>query len=190
MPLRNTTIYEALKRVIEDTLVLSLENVEFRPLISNYTRDTGFCSFGVYARKTFKKGDFISGLVGFKENEIIDTKIDVSVIRHHMGSKVILGGVSFVNSSCRENAAYVANTKQAQVKLRVTSSVLISPGDEITVLYSGDYFALKGSSVSAHTLKCTVFKVGPKQGEVEPLAKEEYEEKPFKNFANVIEILV
>ena len=116
----------------------------FRPLISNYTRDTGFCSFGVYARKSFRKGDFIPGLVGFlapiKENEIIDGKNDVSVIRHHTGSKVMLGGVSFVNSSCRENAAYVANTKQAQVRLRVTSSAGISPGDEITVLYSGDYF--------------------------------------------------
>ena len=89
-------IYQSLKRDMEDAYALSLEN-ELRPLISNYTRDTGFCSFGVYAKKSFKKGDFIPGLVGFlapiKENEAIDGNNDVSVIRHHTGSNVMLGGV-------------------------------------------------------------------------------------------------
>ena len=140
MPLRNTTIYEALKRDMEDAYLLSLKNVEFRPLISKYTRDTGFNSFGVYARKSFKKGDFISGLVGFlvpiKEKEIIDGKNDVSVIRHHTGSTVMLGGF-FCKFELPRNCCLCCKHKASTIETSGNFKHFsgISTGEEITVLY-------------------------------------------------------
>ena len=84
--------------------------------------DNGFTSFGVFAKR-FVKGDVIPGLVGFlaliKESKIVDGVNDVSVFRHHTGSKIMLGGVSFINSSCRENCTYVGNSKRTKVSIRV-----------------------------------------------------------------------
>ena len=52
--------------------------------------------------------------------EIISGCNDVSVFRHHTGSKIILGPVAFINSSCRENCCYVSNSKRTKVNILLT----------------------------------------------------------------------
>ena len=144
LSLKNQSGFSHLKNEIEKEYVLSLLNVEYRALSSNFKMDNGFTSFGVFAKKRFVKGDVIPGLVGFlapiKESEIVEGVNDVSVFRHHTGSKIMLGGVSFFNSSCRENCTYVGNSKRTKVSIRVISRDGLFPCDEITVLYSGDFF--------------------------------------------------
>ena len=144
LSLKNQSGFSHLKNEIEKEYVLSLLNVEYRALSSNFKMDNGFTSFGVFAKKRFVKGDVVPVLVGFlapiKECEIVEGVNDVSVFRHHTGSKIMLGGVSFINSSCRENCTYVGNSKRTKVSIRVISRNGLFPGDEITVLYSGDYF--------------------------------------------------
>ena len=83
-------------------------------------------------------------LVGFlapmPDSEIVSGYSDVLLFRHHTGSKIMLGPVAFINSSCRETYCYVSNSKRTKVNIRVTKISGIQPGDEITVLYGGESF--------------------------------------------------
>ena len=136
--------FNSLRQEMGGSYAESLEWFEIKPLKDNFANETEHKSFGVFSRFSFEKNEILPGLVGFlapmPDSEIISDYNDVSVFRHHTGSKIMLGPVAFINSSCRENCCYVSNSKRTKVNIRVTKISGIQPGDEITVLYGGEYF--------------------------------------------------
>ena len=55
-------------------------------------------------------------------------------------AKLMLGGISFVNSSCLPNCAYVPDLKHNFMEIVVTAKKGISSGQEVTVFYGGEFF--------------------------------------------------
>ena len=101
----------------------SLEWFKIKPLKDNFANETEHKSFGVFSRFSFKKNEILPGLVSFSapmpDSEIISGYKNMSVFRHHTGSKIMLGPVAFTYSSCRENCCYVSNSKRTKVNIRV-----------------------------------------------------------------------
>ena len=120
--------------------------VEFRPLSTNYYRDqkSDFVSFGVFAKEHLPLGFKIPGVIGYlsilNKSEIIQNVNDFSVVWDKKASKLMLGSLSFVNSSCSPNCQYVPRLKLNLMEIAVTAKRGISPGQEVTVFYGGDYF--------------------------------------------------
>ena len=86
----------------------------------------------------------MKGLTGFlvpiPQREIIPGYNDVSMFEHASWPKLMLGGVSFVTSSYKENLVYVPNRNKTKVCIRVTAIKGIQKGKEITVNYGVEYF--------------------------------------------------
>ena len=84
------------------------------------------------------------GLTGFLapilKEEIIAGYNNVSIVQHHTGEKMMLGGVAFINSSCKSNSLYRYNRQKKIVSLNVISKLGIQDGDEVTVMYGGSFF--------------------------------------------------
>ena len=122
----------------------TLKFFNIRPLSENFPKDANHVSFGVPSKFSFSKNDILPGLTGFlasvKPGEIVTGYNDVSVFDHHIGPKIMLGAVAFINSSCRENCAYLSNSKRNRLQIRVTSCSGLKRGDEVTVLYGGQFF--------------------------------------------------
>ena len=135
-----STLRQEMKSSYEETLKF----FDIRPLPVNFSKDANHVSFGVFSKFSFSKNDILPGLTGFlasvKPGEIVTGYNDVSVFDHHTGPKIMLGAVAFINSSCRENCAYLSNSKRTRVQIRVTSSSGLKRGDEVTVLYGGEFF--------------------------------------------------
>lgn len=120
------------------------EHFEIKPLHSAFGNDAanGFNSFGVFSRKKFEKNEILPGLVGIlalagasyaekPENQF-------SVYKTPAGNHIMLGPLSFINSSCKPNAQYQSQFVKKLVLAKATLPIAI--GDEITVTYSGSYF--------------------------------------------------
>lgn len=111
------------------------------PLLRPFSSDK-FTSLGLFAKTDLAAGESlqITGhLAVFPENEIVQGVNDFSVYTGSV-SRLMLGPLSFVNSSCFPNAQYRTNDKfhPTHVKLFVLRN--ISANEEITVNYSGQYF--------------------------------------------------
>ena len=118
--------------------------VDIKPLWGNYSRDSGFVSYGVFAKNLLPADCRIPFLFGFlapmNVADIKDGENDFSIFHLSNTEKLLmLRPASFINSSCRNNSFYDPQQKESLLYIKVgTKSIL--PGQEITVLYSGGYF--------------------------------------------------
>ena len=90
------------------------------------------------------------------------------------GSKLMLGGVSFVNSSCKENCVYVPNRNKTKVCIWVTAIKGIQKGEKITVNYGGEYFGpnrmfCEGPHSAFHGTNAAVINSWTRSGKVKPV---------------------
>ena len=81
-------------------------------------------SLGVFAKCRLTYNEVVKGLTGFlvpiPQKEIIPSYNNVSIFDHASGPK-LKGGVSFVNSSFKENCLYVPNRNKTKVCIRLTA---------------------------------------------------------------------
>ena len=120
------------------------EFFELRPLTDSFSKDSQHSSLGVFSKINLKKNEILKGLTGFlapmPQSSIVPGLNDVSIIQHASGPKLMLGGASFINSSCKENCIYVPNKSKTMIQIRVTAVLGVQKGEEITVNYGGEYF--------------------------------------------------
>ena len=120
------------------------EFFEVRPLTDYFSKDSQHSSLGVFSKINLKKNEIVKGLTGFlapmPQSSIVPGLNDVSIIQHASGPKLMLGGASFINSSCKENCIYVPNKSKTMIQIRVTAVLGVQKGEEKTVNYGGEYF--------------------------------------------------
>ena len=119
-------------------------SVEFKPFETNFSRDVGFTSFGVFAKEFIPQKTLIEGLVGFlapiSTADIKKGENDFSIFASKKGSMMMLGPASFINSSCKPNCMYVPSMKESILRIQVTAPTGVKKGEEVTVCYSGSFF--------------------------------------------------
>ena len=115
-----------------------------RAVAQFFSKDNQHTNLGVFTKCRLSYNEFVKDLTGFlvpiPHREIIPGYNDVSIFEHASGPKLMLGGVSFFNSSCKENCVYVPNRNKTKVCIRVATTKGIQKGEEITVNYGGEYF--------------------------------------------------
>ena len=126
----------------------------------------GHTSMGVFAQQALYSKQSVPGMMGLLARVPIDDveigKNDFSMHTTSEGNVLMLGPVSFVNSSCRPNCEYYVDLKKMTISLRVKDGLTIQPEEELLVQYSGSYFGSKREScecpyVEYHDKPC-VFK--------------------------------
>ena len=105
---------ESLRAAMEDSYRLSkLFCLSSDPYHQIFSNDQGFTSFGVFVKKCFRCNEILPGLTVFLapilKEEIISGYNNVSIFQHHTGEKMMLGGVAFIDSSCKPNPMYSYN---------------------------------------------------------------------------------
>ena len=129
-----------------DDYVRSFDFVEYRPMNSNFRRDeeSNFVSFGVFAKQELDCGTTVEGLTGYlsdlPRSEVIPNVNDFSDVWHKKVCKIMLGGLSLVNSSCVPNCMYAPDLRKNKMEPTVTAKNGIKIGEEITVFYGAEYF--------------------------------------------------
>ena len=99
----------------------------------------------ILARKPYRAGETIKYLTGAmvlmtpEEEDKLDDSSDFSVIcsSRMKGTSVLLGPARFANHDCNPNCKFITTNKD-NVSLMATRNIEI--GDEITIMYSDDYF--------------------------------------------------
>ena len=133
----------AMAQQMEKDLQQSLEFVEYKPLNSSFVRDndSDFDSFGVFAKTNLEFGHVVPGVLGYlahlPKEEVVEKVNDFSVVWHKKASQIMLGPLSFVNSSCVPNSAFVPDVKRKIMELSVISKKGVKAGKEVTVFYGG-----------------------------------------------------
>ena len=164
-----------------------LENFDLQPGKKSFSKDAAHTSLGVFAKKKFIFNEILFGLTGFlapmPSSEIIAGVNDVSIFDHSTGPKLMLGGVSFINSSCRENSVYVPNRCRSKVQIRVTAIKGIEVGEEVTVRYGGDFFGpyrmfCECPHAEFHGASSVILRNWTRSGKVKPIIH--YPETPVK----------
>lgn len=123
-------------------------SVVIRPLPFNFSRDK-CTSFGVFAGVFLPYGEIVTSLFGFladftgEEEDGSDNFF--SVYHTKRGDKVMLGGVSFINSCCVPNVEFVPNLKAMTIEVRVICPSGIKVGTQLTAQYNRKYFELDGT---------------------------------------------
>ena len=136
----------ALADIMIDDYLKAFDLVEFKPLDSSFSRDreSNFASFGVFAKHHLPFGLKIPGVVGYlaalAKADVEENVNDFSMVWEKKASKLMLGSLSFVNSSCIPNSEYVPNLKRNFMEISVIAKKGINPDEEVTVFYGGDYF--------------------------------------------------
>ena len=148
----------AMAQQMEKDLQQSLDFVEYKPLNSSFIRDndSNFDSFGVFAKTNLEFGHVVPGVLGYlahlPEEEVVENVNDFSVVWHKKASQIMLGPLSFLNSSCLPDSAFVPDVKRKMMELSVISKKGVKAGEEITVFYRGVYFGENRISCQcAHT---------------------------------------
>ena len=120
------------------------EFYELRPVTNSFSKDSQHSSLGVFSKIDLKQNKILKALTGFPapmpQSSIVPGINDVSIIQHASGPKLMLGGASFINSSCKENCIYLPNKSKTRIQIRVTAVLGVQKGEEITVNFGGEYF--------------------------------------------------
>lgn len=120
----------------------ALLHVDIRPIENVFTRDK-FTSFGCFAKELLPRNSMVPGLVGFLADFPIDEQDscnEFSVYGGRKGEKLMLAGLSFVNSSCKPNCECVPDLKNNRMYIRVLGKSDIPAGTELTIRYNRGYF--------------------------------------------------
>lgn len=140
-----------------DTAMLFTEII---PVAVHFPNDK-FTSFGVFANRGFKCGEIVPGVLGFLSNIPFDDPIgkenEFSVYQsdRNNGDILMLGVLSFVNSSCKPNCVYHGHDKKKGiVYLKVVSPSGLSEGEELTVKYRGSFFGLNNVNCMCPFVEC------------------------------------
>ena len=136
----SVALRQDLEREMRSDYLAFEETFEMRIVAQVFSKD----NLEVFTKCRLTYNEFVKGLTGFlvpiPQREILPGYNDVSVFEHKSGPKLMLGGVSFVNSSCKENCVNVLNRNKIKVCIRVTAIKGIQKGEEITVNYGDEYF--------------------------------------------------
>ena len=101
------------------------------------------------ARKDFKKGKVIEGIIGLvgELNQLLAYEHDFStfVCQFTKQNRIRLGPIFFVNHSLVPNAVYKINLSEPGI-VHLAASTSIKFGDEICDLYGSKYFEVNGVS--------------------------------------------
>ena len=123
---------EELQNFLEEQYQSSRQIVSFEPI--NYVPSAGFQQLGVLSKQEIVAGEVINGLSGFlselPDSDHVEGYNDFSLItrsRKLRQTFLMLGPISFINSSCRRNARYEIRN----FAVRCVSLKAIKPGEEI-----------------------------------------------------------
>ena len=126
---------------LDDQYQKSLRIVSYD--LVNYIPSQAFSQLGLFAKKEVKRGNLVEGISGFlselPDSEHIAGVNDFSLITRSTNLKatyLMLGPISFINSSCKPNAKYDLSGSVA----RCLAVCDINVGDEITVKYDVNFF--------------------------------------------------
>lgn len=156
---------ESLKRQLDVIYREAKDNCSFDRVVPAFALDQqmGHTSLGVFTKGKLFSGDFVKGVVGILVSMpsrcINRGKNDFSVHSTSAGQILMLGPVSFVNSSCRPNCEYQLDKKNMIMRLRVKKGLEIGLGEELNVQYSGSYFGENRDTcacpyIEYHSLPC------------------------------------
>lgn len=130
-------------RVLRQSYVDALESVLFKPIPRAFKGDQ-HASYGCFAIRELPHQYVIPGLKGFLAEFPLATEdsegCDFSVYTTGNVDLLMLGGLSFVNSSCVPNCVYKPNLKKFFVELQVNAENGVGLNDELTVFYGRNYF--------------------------------------------------
>ena len=132
---------DAVESFLNEQYQKSLQVVSFD--LVNYIPSSDFSQLGLFAKKDLKREMLIEGISGFlselPDAEHVAGVNDFSLITRSTILKVtylMLGPISFINSSCKPNSRYDINGSVA----RCFALLDIKAGDEITVKYDVNFF--------------------------------------------------
>ena len=109
-----------------------------------HDRRRGYSSFTIRATTSLGRNKIIPGLVGIVGTMPVDAAenylLNSSVFEDDAGNPmVMMGPLSFANSDCGNNAAYVTSRDSPGV-IRLKAIRSIKPGEEITTFYGEKFF--------------------------------------------------
>ena len=138
---RNSKDEEDVKLFLEEEYKSSMKVVSFQ--VANYIPSETFSQIGLFLNLDFEKNNLIPGVSGFlselPDEEHIAGFNDFSLLtttRNIKTTFLMLGPVSFVNSSCKPNAKYVIDGHI----VRCMAIRDIKKGEELTVKYDINFF--------------------------------------------------
>ena len=156
---------ESLKKQLDVIYREAKDNCSFDRVVPPFALDQqmGHTSLGVFTKEKLFSSDIVKGVVGLLASMpsrcINRGKNDFSVHSTTAGQILMLGPVSFVNSSCRPNCEYQLDKKNMVMRLRVKTGLEIGLGEELNVQYSGSYFGENRDTcacpfIEYHSLPC------------------------------------